>query len=803
MNNDTKETTWEVPSDVKSKADQKAATIAASRPAAGAASPAPGMSPSAHASLPSRPGNPAAATTPAMSPHPEQSNGTPAPSLALAAPGSFVPGVGGTPFPGHQAQNHMQQQTVQQGFNFDTFEEAEKAFFEMLRRYNVNPGWTWEQVLRTTVTDPAFKALKTLQERKNAFEKYCEDIKRKERELKERSMDRNRPAWRTALGRLSEGDYGMKSWWAWERAAREIKNQMPDVWAMARNDEERRSLWQEYMDELDRKDAARQQELRQSNIEKLASILKNLSLDLSVRFQSATNVIRGTKEWSEDTELQSMDPLDFLIVYEENVKRMEQETDQRTLKEKTERQRQIRKNREAYIALLQELKEAGTIKAGTKWKDVFPVIKEDERFTNMLANPGSTPLELFWDLVDDLDLKVEGDTRIIQNVMSERGVKADPSESFQTWNAKLKDDSRISEMAEGDRELVYQAILHRIAQQAREERRRLDRKMKVQIDDLRYALRDIDPPIEPGTFYEEALPRFQDLPEFKALEDEEGRRSAYERYIKRQAEKREEIEKEKEREKERKKAASASGHHSDTESRTSRRTRHRSRLVDDVEVTSGAHRDSPASPARSIREKEREASPARSSRRDRSRDRDRDDRRRHGDRRSERDYDERDRNKTRESERDRRHSRSHRDRDYDREGDDRDDGHRSSRRSRRDEDDRERDGEGDRRSDRHREKDSKAYENGHRSRDGDRERDRDATDKDDQRRSRRRDDEENLPVSTKEKSTRPRDDAPQIRESKVSLVHYSRQIMHQADIDNTMQRVKLDGGEADKEEGEI
>lgn len=746
---------------MKAKADQKAAAIAASRPARSAGSPAPVMSPTVHASLPQKPGN-LAAGSPAMSPNPDQNHSAPAPSLALAAPGQFAPGAGGSPFPGHPVPNQMHHQP-QQDFVFDTFEEAEKAFFEMLRKYNVNPGWTWEQVLRATVTSPAFKALKTLQERKNAFEKYCEDIKRKERELKERSMDRNRPAWRTALGRLSEGDYGMRSWWAWERAAREIRNQMPDVWAMARNDDERRALWQEYMEELDRKDAARQQELRQSNIEKLASVLKNLSLDLSVRFQSATNIIRGTKEWSEDTELQSMDPLDFLIVYEENVKRMEQEADQKRLKEKTERQRQIRKNREAYIALLQELRDKGTIKAGTKWKDVFPIIKEDERFTNMLANPGSTPLELFWDLVDDLDLKVEGDTRIIQNVMSERGVKADPSESFQAWDEKLKDDNRVSELKEGDRELVYQTLLHRIAQQAREERRRLERKLKVQIDDLRYALKDLDPPIEPGTSYEEGLPRFEGLPEFKAMQDEEGRRAAYDRYIKRQAEKKEEAEKERERAKERKRDASV-GHHSDTESRTSRRTRHRSRLADDPESASNAARPaSPASPARSTRDRARDGSPGgRSSRRDRSRDRDRDDRRGHSDRR-ERDHDDRDRGvKTRDSERDRRHSRSHRDRDYDREKDDREDDRRGSRRGRRDEE--ERDRERDRRSDKPRDKD-RPHENGHSQR-GDKENGKEElADSNSQRKSRRKDEDDPTP---KDKIGRSRDEgAPELRESKV------------------------------------
>ena len=47
------------------------------------------------------------------------------------------------------------------------------------------------------------------------------------------------------------------------------------------------------------------------------------------------------------------------------------------------------------------------IKARSKWKVVYPRFKEDPRYLNMLGNPGSNPLELFWDVVDELDQKLD------------------------------------------------------------------------------------------------------------------------------------------------------------------------------------------------------------------------------------------------------------------------------------------------------------------------------------------------------------------------------------------------------------
>lgn len=51
--------------------------------------------------------------------------------------------------------------------------------------------------------------------------------------------------------------------------------------------------------------------------------------------------------------------------------------------------------------LLHELKRNNKIKAGTKWSSIHPLIVTDERYTEMLGQPGSTPLDLFWDMVED------------------------------------------------------------------------------------------------------------------------------------------------------------------------------------------------------------------------------------------------------------------------------------------------------------------------------------------------------------------------------------------------------------------
>lgn len=68
-------------------------------------------------------------------------------------------------------------------------------------------------------------------------------------------------------------------------------------------------------------------------------------------------------------------------------------------------------------ALLNDLRSKGEIRAGTKWKIVYPLIKDDERFQNMLGQPGSTPLDLFWDMIEDIERDVRLKRALVEDVL--------------------------------------------------------------------------------------------------------------------------------------------------------------------------------------------------------------------------------------------------------------------------------------------------------------------------------------------------------------------------------------------------
>ena len=70
------------------------------------------------------------------------------------------------------------------------------------------------------------------------------------------------------------------------------------------------------------------------------------------------------------------------------------------------------------------------MKPGTKWKTVYPLFKDDERYTNILGNPGSGPLELFWDIVDGMDQKLEAKIEIVEGAIKRHNDKHKPSDGM-------------------------------------------------------------------------------------------------------------------------------------------------------------------------------------------------------------------------------------------------------------------------------------------------------------------------------------------------------------------------------------
>ncbi|EMD38842.1 hypothetical protein CERSUDRAFT_112571 [Gelatoporia subvermispora B] len=446
---------------------------------------------------------------------------------------------------------------------FATVEEGEKAFMHLLRKAGVDGHWTWDQTMRAIITDPLYKALNTLAEKKAAWQKYVDGLKAKEQEERDARLSKFRPAIRNML----KGNPNVFHYTTFTTADK-LFAQHP-IWQQAKIEAERRLIFEEYVAELKQREVQESRAARARSISKVVALFKRLDVDVVTRWRQAHQMVLDSDEWKEDDELQKLPTLDVLLAFEDYSRVKEREFEEQMRRAQVEKTRKERKAREAFRSLLQELIESGHLKARTKWKQIYPRFSDDSRYLDILGNPGSNPLELFWDTVDALDQKLDAKIAVAESAIKRYNQKfLDSTSTSETKDGETKEDSlkfkitpetteeefmaivredhdeEVKKLTQKDLREVHRTLHEQAVKHQADEKRRAERRLRHLQEDLRYALRKLPEPLDLNMSYEEALPLIQDLPEYKALEDEESRRTAFAKFVKRQKERLRERERE-------------------------------------------------------------------------------------------------------------------------------------------------------------------------------------------------------------------------------------------------------------------
>ncbi|RCI05370.1 hypothetical protein CU098_000390 [Rhizopus stolonifer] len=144
-------------------------------------------------------------------------------------------------------------------------------------------------------------------------------------------------------------------------------------------------------------------------------------------------------------EFQGMDMLDFLSVFEEYNRTLWEEPMADLAKLVNQRRRRERKAREGYKTLMQELVDNYTINVRTKWKDIYPLIKDDPRYFEAVGLADSTPLDMFWDVIDDLDEQLYQQKKLVYDALKRANVDITLETSIEEYMSVL-DETVTSEV---------------------------------------------------------------------------------------------------------------------------------------------------------------------------------------------------------------------------------------------------------------------------------------------------------------------------------------------------------------------
>lgn len=285
---------------------------------------------------------------------------------------------------------------------------------KLLKRSNVQPDWTWEQTMRAIIQDPQYRSLKDPKERKAAFEKYVVESRVLDKEREKERLAKLRADFTNMLRSHSE----IKPYTRWKTARLIIEGET--IFRSASDDTERRQLFEDYIVQLKKTHIDAVTATRKAALDGLASILDALNLEPYTRWSDAESKIELNERYRSDDKFKALTKSEVLTAFEQHIKSLERTFNDVRQLDKTQRSRRERRNRDQFISLLKDLKAAGRIRAGTKWIDIHPMIAEDLRYMAMLGQMGSTPMDLFWDVVEEEERVLRGKRVDVLDVLDVR-----------------------------------------------------------------------------------------------------------------------------------------------------------------------------------------------------------------------------------------------------------------------------------------------------------------------------------------------------------------------------------------------
>ncbi|XP_057425480.1 pre-mRNA-processing protein 40A isoform X2 [Lotus japonicus] len=413
-------------------------------------------------------------------------------------------------------------------------QEAKNAFKAFLESVNVQSDWTWEQAMREIINDKRYNALKTLGERKQAFNEYLGQ--RKKLEAEERRMKQKRA--REEFTKMLEDCKELTSSTRWSKAIIMFEND--ERFNAVERPRDREDLFESYLVELERKEKEKAAEEQRRNIAEYRKFLESCDY---VKVNSQWRKIQDRLE--DDDRYLRLEKLDRLLVYQDYIRDLEKEEEEQKRIHKDRVRRGERKNRDAFRKLLEEHVAAGVLTGRTQWREYCLKVRDLPQYQAVASNTsGSTPKDLFEDVAEDLEKQYHEDKILIKDIIKSGKVTVVTTSVFEDFKLAVLEEAACQRISEINLKLLFEELLERAKEKEEKEAKKRQR-LADDFTNLLYTFKEITITSK----WEDCKPLFEETQEYRSIGDESYSREIFEEYITYLKEKAKEKERKREEEK--------------------------------------------------------------------------------------------------------------------------------------------------------------------------------------------------------------------------------------------------------------
>ncbi|CAF4548071.1 unnamed protein product, partial [Didymodactylos carnosus] len=192
--------------------------------------------------------------------------------------------------------------------------------------------------------------------------------------------------------------------------------------------------------------------------------------------------------------------------------------------------RAYRKNREAFLYFLDELHDQGKLHSMSLWVDLFSIISNDDRFSRMLGQPGSTPLDLYKFYVEDLKARFHDEKKIVKEILKDRGFSIETDVTFEKFAEIISTDKRATTLDAGNIKLTYNSLIEKAEAKEKERLKEEARRQKRLEQNFKQLFKKLET-LSEDTKWDEVKDQLETDPDYQAVQPESERQRLFSEYM--------------------------------------------------------------------------------------------------------------------------------------------------------------------------------------------------------------------------------------------------------------------------------
>lgn len=418
--------------------------------------------------------------------------------------------------------NDSRTSTPEPKIQFKDKKEAIEAFKELLKERDVPSNATWEQAVKMIQSDSRYPSMKKLNERKQAFNAYKTQRLKEEREQERLRLKKAKEDLEQFLLNHDRMTSNTKYY-----KCEEIYGNL-ETWR-AVGDSDRRDIYEDVIFNLAKREKEESKQLKKRNTKRLTQVLDTMTeVTYRTTWQQAQALLLQNSSFSEDADLLEMDKEDALCIFENHIRQLEKDEEEEKERENKRRKRLERKNRDGFGSLLDELHEQGKLTSMSLWVELYPMLSADLRFSAMLGQPGSTPLDLFKYYVEDLKSRFHDEKKIIREILKDKSFEVQITTTFEEFATVVCEDRKSATLDAGNVKLTYNLLLEKAESREKERIKEETKKFKKLEAGLKNLFKNIE--VDYQITWDDVRSKIEEEPDFQAIKLESERVRIFREY---------------------------------------------------------------------------------------------------------------------------------------------------------------------------------------------------------------------------------------------------------------------------------